>query len=78
MKGLYYGFEAIDEFAIPIAKCLELLRSLLKHLEEVIGRLTVLKVLCEGLCSKVDSCLFGIFTQGGIEKGLKFGRGCRC
>ena len=78
MEGLYYGFEAIDEFAFPIAEYLELLRSLLKHLEEVLGRVAVLKVLGERLCSKIYSCLFGIFTQSGIEQGLKVGRGCRC
>ena len=70
MEGLYYGFEAIDQFVIPIAICLEFLRSLPKRIEEVVGRVTVLKVLSEGLCSNVYTCLFGIVRQSGIEKGL--------
>jgi len=78
MKGLYYGFHAIDWFAIAIAIYLELLRSLLEHVEEVVSRVTVLKVLGEGLCSKVYACLFGIVTQSGIEKGMEVGRGCGC
>ena len=57
---------------------LELLGSLLKYVEEVISRVTVLKVLGEGLCSKIYACLFGVVTQSGIEKGLKVGRGCGC
>jgi hypothetical protein len=69
MKGLYYRFEAIEQFAIRITICLEPLRSLLKHVEEVVGRMTVLKVLSEGLCSKVYACLFGIETQSG--KGIE-------
>ena len=57
---------------------LELLGSLLKHVEEVVSGVTVLKVLGEGLCSKIYACLFGIVRQRGIEKGLKVGRGCGC
>ena len=62
MKGLYYRFEAFEQFAIHITICLEPLRSVLKHVEEVVGGVTVLKVLSEGLRSKVYACLFGIAT----------------
>ena len=44
MEDLYYGLKAIDQFTIPIAICLELLGLVLKHVEEVVSRLTVLKI----------------------------------
>ncbi len=62
MKDLYYWFKAIDQFTITIAICLELVCFILKHVEEVIGREAELKVLGEGICSEIDSCLFGIVT----------------
>ncbi len=60
MKNLYYWFKAVDQFAITIPICLELLCSVLKQVEEGIRRVAVLKVLGDGIRSKVYSCLFGI------------------
>jgi len=62
MKDLNYRLKAIDQFAIPIAICLELVCFILKHVEEVVGRAAVLKVLGAGMYSEIYSCLFGIVT----------------
>jgi hypothetical protein len=74
MKDLYYGFKAIDQFAIPIAICLELLGLVLKHVEEVVSRVTVLKISGVGIRDKIDSGLFGIVVQGGVENRLEVRR----
>ena len=60
MKNLYYWFKAVDQLAIAIPICLELLCSVLKQAEEGIRSVAVLKVLGESIRSKVYSCLFGI------------------
>jgi len=62
MKDMHYRLKAIDQFAIPIAIFLELDCFVLKHVEEVVGRAAVLKVLGAGMCSEIYSCLFGIVT----------------
>jgi len=62
MKDLNYWLKGIDQLAIPIAIFLELDCFVLKHVEEVVGRATVLKVLSAGMCSEIYSCLFGIVT----------------
>jgi hypothetical protein len=62
MKDLNYWLKEIDQFAIPIAIFLELDCFVLKHVEEVVGRAAVLKVLGGGMCSEIYSCFFGIVT----------------
>jgi len=62
MKDLNYWLKAIDQLAIPIAIFLELDCFVLKHVEEVVGRAAVLKVLGGGMCSEIYFCLFGIVT----------------
>ena len=74
MKDMYYGFKAIDQFAIPITICLELLGPVLKHVEEVVSRAAVLKILGVGIRGKIYSSLFGIVVQGGIENRLEVRR----
>lgn len=75
MKHLYYGLKIADQFVVSVAVCLELLCFVLKEFEDVVGRVTILEGLGERTCGKVNSCLFGIVGQRGIEDGLKIGRG---
>ena len=74
MEDLYYGLKAIDQFTIPIAICLELLGLVLKHVEEVVSRLTVLKISGVGIRGKIYSGLFGIVVQCGVESRLEVRR----
>jgi hypothetical protein len=78
MKHLYYGLKIVDQFAISIAVCLELLCFVLKEFEDVVGRVTILDGLGERTCGEVYACLFGVVGQRGLENGLKVGRGGRC
>ena len=77
MEYLYKRLETVHEFAIPIAICLELVCFVLKDVEDRIGRVAVLDGLGGGMNGEVYGCLSGIIGQGGVEYGLKVGRGCR-
>jgi len=77
MKDLYYGFKIVDQVAIPIAICLELLCFFSEEIEDRIGGVAILEDLRRGMCSEVDARLFNIFGQRSIENGLKVGRGVR-
>ena len=78
MKYLYNRLETVYEFAIPITKCLELICFGLKDVEDGVGRAAVLEGLGGGMSGEVYACLLGIIGQGGVEYGLKVGRGGRC
>ena len=78
MKYLYNRLETVYQFAIPIAICLELICFALKDVEGRISRVAVLEGLGGGMSGEVYACLFGIIGQGGVEYGLKVGRGGRC
>ncbi len=60
MKHLYYQLKTVDQFAISIVICLELVCFVLKEVEDVVGRVTSLEGLDKGICGKVYTCLFGI------------------
>ena len=60
MKDLYYGFKTVDQFAIPIAICLELLCPVSKEIKDGIGGVAILEGLCRGMCNEVYASLFGI------------------
>ncbi len=60
MKHLYYRLKKVDQFAISIAICLELVCFVLKEVEDAIGGVASLEGLDEGICGKVYACLFGI------------------
>jgi len=75
---MYYRFETVDQLAIPIAICLELLCLVSEEIEDGIGVVAILEGLCRGMSSEVYACLFGIVGQGSIENGLKVGREIRC
>jgi hypothetical protein len=78
MKYLYNRLKTVYQFAIPITICLELLCFVLKDVKDRIGRVAVLEGLGRGMSGKVYARLLGIIGQGGVEYGLKVGRGCRC
>jgi len=77
MKDLYYGFKTVDQLAIPIAICLELLCFFSEEIEDRIGGVAILDDLRRGMCSEVNARLFGIFGQRSIKNGFKGGRGVR-
>ena len=60
MKDLYYGFKTVDQFAIPIAVCLELLRPVSEEIKDSIGGVAIFEGLCKGMCNEVYASLFGI------------------
>jgi hypothetical protein len=62
MKDLNYWLKEINQVAIPIAIFLKLDCFVLKHIEEVVGRAAILKVLGAGMYGEIYSCLFGIVT----------------
>ena len=78
MKDLHYWFKTVDQLAIPIAICLELLCFVSEEIKDDIGGVAILEGLGGGMCSEVYACLFGIVGQGSIENGLKLGREIRC
>ena len=78
MKDLYYWFKTVDQFAIPIAICLELLCFVSEEIKDGIGGFAILEGLGGGMSSEVYACLFGIVGQGSIENGLKVEGGARC
>ena len=78
MKYLYNRLETVHQFAIPIAICLELICFVLKDVEDRFGRVAILEGLGGGMSGEVYAGLFGIIGQGGVEYGLKFGRGGHC
>ena len=75
VKNLYNGFKGLNQFPISIAIRLKLFCSLLKHLEEFVGRLAGLKFMTGGAVDNVYSRLFEIVTQCGVVNRLKVGRG---
>jgi len=75
MKDLYNWFKTIDQLSISIAIILELLCSVLKEVEDGIGRVAVLECLGGRMGCKVYFCLLGIVRQCGIKNGLEVGRG---
>ena len=77
MKDLYNWFKTIDQLSISIAIILELLCSVLKEVEDGIGRIAVLERLGGRMCCEVYFCLLGIVGQCGIKNGLEIGGGCR-
>ena len=56
---------------------IKLLDSVLKDGDNVTGRVTGLKLCCEGMSEKILLGLFLIFFHGSVEDGLEIGRGCR-
>ena len=78
MKDLYCGFKTVDQLAIPISICLELLCFVSEEIEDRIGGVAILKDLGRGMCSEVDARLFGIVGQCSIENGFKGGRTVCC
>ena len=66
MKDLYYGFKTVDQLAIPIAICLELLCPVSEEIKDGIGGVAILEGLCRGMRSEVYACLIGIVGQGSI------------
>ena len=78
MEYLHNRLETVYQFAIPIAICVELVCFALKDVEDRFGRVTVLKGLCGWMSGEVYARLFGIIGQGGVEYGMKVGRGGRC
>jgi len=60
MKDLYYWFKTVDQLAISIAICLELLCLVSEEIKDRIGGVAILDGLCRGISSKVYACLFGI------------------
>ena len=78
MKDLHYGFKTVDQLAIPIAICLELVCFVSKEIKDRIDGVAILEGLRRGMCGEVYACFFGILGQCGIENGLKVGRGVRC
>ena len=78
MKDMYYRFKTVDQLAIPIAICLELLCFFCEEIKDGISGVAILEGLCRGMSSEVDACLFGIVGQGSIENGLKVGREIGC
>jgi hypothetical protein len=78
MKDLYYRLETVDQLAIPVTISLKLLCFVPKDVENCVGGAAILESLSRGMYGEVNSCLFGIFGQCGIENGLKIGRGGHC
>ena len=78
MKDMYYRFKTVDQLAIPIAICLELLCFVAEEIKNGIGVVAILEGLCRGMSSEVYACLFGIVGQGSIKNGLEVGREIRC
>ena len=60
MKDLYYGFETVDQLAIPISICLELLCFVSEEIEDRIGGVAILEGLRRGMCSEVYAGLLSI------------------
>ena len=52
-KHLYYRLKTVDQFAISIAICLELVYFVLKEVEDAVDGVANLKCLDEGICGKV-------------------------
>ena len=75
MKDLYYWLKRVDQLAIPVTISLKLLCFVFQESENCVGGAGILESLGRGMYSEVNSCLFGIFGQCGIENGLKIGRG---
>jgi len=78
MKDLHYWFKTVDQLAISIAICLELLCFVCEEINDGIGGVSILEGLCRGMSSEVDACLFGIVGQRSIKNRLKVGREIRC
>ena len=74
MKNSYDRFKAVDQFAIAVTICLELVCFVLEEVDNRVGRVAVLKYLGRGMSGEVYSCLFKIIGQSGIENGLEVGR----
>ena len=60
MKDLYDGFKTVDQPAISVAICLELLCFVSEEIEDGISGVAILENLGRGMCGEVYACLFGI------------------
>lgn len=66
MDDVYYWLKTVYQLAISVSIVFEFVRFDFEQLEDIIGRITGLKLVCEGVFCWVYPEVFRVFCEGCI------------